>query len=46
MINHKSIIDTDVRLVREADETVTKRGASSKGEKRKSQAQLTAVQRL
>ena len=31
MNTHKSIIDTQVRLVREGDETVTKRGPSSKG---------------
>ena len=31
MITHKSMIDTQVRLVRAGDETVTKRGPSSKG---------------
>ena len=31
MNTHKSIIDTQVGLVREGDETVNKRGPSSKG---------------
>ena len=45
MITHKSMIDTQVRLVRAGDETVSE-DRPAKEEKRKSQAQLTPVQRL